>query len=179
MLGVCLFFDVKELELRKVPFQASLEAGAIEWFDEKLKQTTAIEVTGTAEFDALFEEIRVYGHLAGTMGSECDRCLAAVELRVDDEFDLRYRPVHPEWETAGKPETPLDEQDVEVGFYEGAGVALEDIVREQVLLSLPMQRLCRPECKGICPQCGENRNEKVCGCRDKQVDERWAALKNI
>jgi len=183
VLGVCLFFDVKELELRKVPFQASLEPGSIEWLDDKLSQATALDANGVAEFDALFEEIRVHGRLAGTMNSECDRCLAPVSFELDDEFDLRYRPVHPEWETVKKPELPLheleDQLELEVGYYDGGGVALNDIVREQVLLWLPMQRLCRPECKGICPQCGENRNEKQCSCRDQKVDERWAALKNL
>jgi uncharacterized protein len=66
-----------------------------------------------------------------------------------------------------------------VSYYEGDGLDLADVVREQVLLALPMQKLCRPDCQGICPVCGVNRNETTCQCKLQQVDERWAALKNL
>ncbi len=51
-----------------------------------------------------------------------------------------------------------------MGFYEGDGVELNDVLREFVLLTLPMQRVCSEDCKGICPECGQNRNQKECAC---------------
>jgi uncharacterized protein len=69
-----------------------------------------------------------------------------------------------------------------MGFYELPGLVLEDILREQLLLQLPMQRVCSQSCKGICPVCGVNRNEVVCGCdavRGQVLDERWKALKDL
>jgi uncharacterized protein len=66
-----------------------------------------------------------------------------------------------------------------MGFYEGAGLELEELLREQVLLMLPMQRVCSSDCKGICPVCGRDRNEAGCDCREKTVDDRWGALRNI
>ena len=66
-----------------------------------------------------------------------------------------------------------------MGFYEGGGVELNDVLREFVLLSLPMQRLCRAECRGMCPVCGKNRNLSDCGCQPEPADDRWAALKSI
>jgi uncharacterized protein len=66
-----------------------------------------------------------------------------------------------------------------MGFYELPGLELEDILREQVLLQLPMQRVCSDTCKGICPVCGANRNETGCQCEVRTADDRWTALKDI
>jgi uncharacterized protein len=56
---------------------------------------------------------------------------------------------------------------------------LEDILREQVMLALPMQRVCSDVCKGICPVCGKNRNETECGCKLESHNDRWGALRNL
>ncbi len=88
---------------------------------------------------------------------------------------MYYRPVA---EGLGE-EKALDPGEVEMGFYEGDGVDLNDVLREFVLLSLPMQRLCRAECKGICPVCGQNRNLNQCQCQAETSDDRWSALKSI
>jgi uncharacterized protein len=69
--------------------------------------------------------------------------------------------------------------EAEMGFYEGDGIELNDVLREYVLLALPMQRLCSENCNGICPVCGQNRNQRQCQCRTAAVDDRWAALKQL
>jgi uncharacterized protein len=56
---------------------------------------------------------------------------------------------------------------------------LAEILREHILLSLPMHAICREECAGICPQCGQNRNTGTCACTEQLVDDRWAALRNL
>jgi uncharacterized protein len=71
-----------------------------------------------------------------------------------------------------------------MGFYELPGLELADIIREQLLLQLPMQRVCSAECKGICPVCGANRNDGACKCEahpggDHPDDDRWMALKDL
>ena len=73
----------------------------------------------------------------------------------------------------------LDEGEAEMGFYDGDGLELDDVLREFVLLALPMQKLCTENCKGICPVCGQNRNEIECRCQSTVGDDRWAALKEI
>ena len=73
----------------------------------------------------------------------------------------------------------IDAEEAEMGFYEGDGLELNDVLREFVLLALPMQRLCSENCKGICPECGQNRNQNECSCRTTVVDNRWAALKEL
>jgi uncharacterized protein len=82
-------------------------------------------------------------------------------------------------EIAKEEEVELAEADLEVGFYQGNGVQLEDALKEQILLALPMRSLCRPDCKGLCPQCGQNRNLVQCGCPPQVADIRWAALEGL
>ena len=52
-------------------------------------------------------------------------------------------------------------------------------VREDFLLSIPMHAVCRPDCKGLCPQCGANWNEGPCDCREEQIDPRLAVLAQL
>jgi uncharacterized protein len=110
------------------------------------------------------------------MASQCDRCLQSARFPLDVGFDLYYRPASL---IAREEEVEIDDSEAEIGFYEGGGIALEDILREQVLLALPMQRVCSEVCKGICPSCGTNRNESVCDCRVETTDDRWGALRKI
>jgi uncharacterized protein len=56
---------------------------------------------------------------------------------------------------------------------------LEDVVREQVLLSLPTRTLCKPDCKGLCPRCGQNQNLAICSCEQTPSDPRWNALAGL
>jgi uncharacterized protein len=170
-----MFFSLKELESRKIPFRQVLQPGEIAFLDPDLRQRTPLDVVGTAELVGSIQEIRVRGHLRGEVECACDRCLEPVAVRLDDEFDLLYRPA--QWDA--RPDAGLTEDESEVGFYEGGGIELAEVIREQVLLTLPMQRLCREECKGICPMCGQNRNGGECGCRAKEIDERWKALREL
>jgi uncharacterized protein len=107
----------------------------------------------------------------------CDRCLELASFPLDTDFDLFYRPAAsmPQGE-----EIEVRDAETEIGFYQGDGLELSDILREQILFALPMQRVCREDCKGICPVCGQNRNLVECACRHLEVgDDRWAGLKDL
>jgi len=171
-----VFFSVKELELKKARFDAAFAPGDIQ-YDQGLSQTTPLEAVGTAELlPHTLGEIRIQGHLKVKMQAECDRCLGPAGFLIDEDFDLFYRPA----KRAGYEEdVEIDAGESEVAFYEGGGVELKDILREFVLLSLPMQRVCREDCGGICPVCGQNRNLVECNCESKAVDDRWSALKKL
>jgi uncharacterized protein len=73
----------------------------------------------------------------------------------------------------------VDQGGIEVGYYEGSGLELNDVLREVVLLAVPMQLVCEETCKGICPDCGQNRNQIACDCHAKAVDDRWSKLHEI
>jgi len=171
-----VFFHVRELSLKPGRFDIELGPGQIDFLDPKLRQKGPLKASGKAELvsDSL-GEIRFNGHLNVDMEADCDRCLEPAACTVDGDFELYYRPV----EDGYGEENALDEGESQMGFYEGDGIELNDALREYVLLALPMQRLCREDCKGICPECGQNRNQQACGCQVKAVDDRWAALKQM
>jgi uncharacterized protein len=80
---------------------------------------------------------------------------------------------------ADVPERAITAPETEIGYYLKDSLALEDVLREQVLLSLPLRTLCKPDCKGLCPRCGENRNSQACSCDVGPSDPRWEALAGL
>jgi uncharacterized protein len=171
-----MFFHLTELEHHPVRFDVTYAPGEIV-FDDELKQVGDLTAIGQTELLKNTEgEIRIRGHVKVTMHAACDRCLEPAAVPIDDPFDLFYRP-EPEFE--GHPEIRIEAGEEELSFYEGDGVQLEEVLREFILLQIPMQHFCRPDCKGICPHCGQNRNELECACDNRKIDDRWAALRNL
>ena len=171
-----MFLSVRELELRKVVFDVEFPPGEIDFEPSTLKQVAPMRAEGTAELlSNTLGEIRVRGKVTVKMEAECDRCLEPVPIDLGTDFDVFYRPAPKS--SAG--EVELDEGEAEIGFYQGSGIELGDILREHVLLSLPMQQVCSEACRGICPICGVNRNTGACKCETRLVDDRWAALREL
>lgn len=174
-----MFISVQELELKKVHFDVAFPPGEIDFQDDgdRLSQATPLQAEGSAELlPHTLGEIRVRGHLAVTMQCECNRCLEPARFPIDSSFDLYYCPAAG---GAEGEEMEIDEGEAEIAFYEGDGVELKNVLHEHVLLNIPMQRVCRADCLGICPVCGQNRNLINCGCEAKLVDDRWSALKKV
>lgn len=117
----------------------------------------------------------------------CRRCLADVHLRVPISFTLNL--VSRAALSADGEDRADDEQVEGAGSFElgradeelfdGKTIDLDPLVREQVLLALPMHAVCSEDCKGLCGTCGQNLNEGQCGCAQTQVDPRLAALKDF
>jgi uncharacterized protein len=172
-----MFLSVKEMEVRKVRFDETFQPGEIDFSGAQVRQSSPLHAEGVAELFANTDgEIRIKGHVAVKMESECDRCLATAYFPLDSGFDLFYRPSE---SLAAEEEVAIDEGEAEMGFYEGAGIELEEILQEQIMLLLPMQRVCAADCKGICPACGRDRNESACDCHAEPADDRWSALRKI
>ena len=172
-----MFLSVKEMELRKIRFDETLQPGQIDFAGEDLEQSSPLQAVGSGETLAHSDgELRIQGRYTVEMAAQCDRCLGRARFPLDTGFDLFYKPASV---IARDEEVEIDEGEAEIGFYEGGGIELEDILREQVLLALPMQRVCSDDCKGICPACGKNRNENLCDCKIKTTDDRWGALRNL
>jgi uncharacterized protein len=172
-----MFLSCKEMERREIRFDEDFPAGAIDFSGEGVDQGSPLHATGSAEMlDGADGELRIQGRLTVEMTAQCDRCLGRARFPLDQSFDLFYHPVA---EIARDEEVAIDEGETEIGFYEGDGIQLEDVLREQVLLALPMQHVCSEACKGICPVCGRNRNESECDCRGESSDDRWGALRKL
>ena len=172
-----MFLSVREMELRKIRFDEAFEPGQIEFASENLEQVTPLKAVGSAELlKNTGGELRIQGRYTVEFTAPCDRCLVTARHALDTGFDLFYRPVK---EIAREEEVEIDEGEAQIGFYEDGGLELEDILREQILLALPMQRVCSEDCKGICPVCGTNRNQNTCDCNTPTGDDRWGALRKL
>jgi uncharacterized protein len=172
-----MFLSIQEMEVRKIRFDETFAPGEVDFKDDEVKQAGPLHAAGTAELLANTEgEVRIRGRLEVRMETECDRCLGRAQFPIDAGFDLFYRPMS---YIARDEEVRIDEGEAELGFYEGGGMELEDILREQILLLMPMQRICREDCQGICPVCGRNRNETPCDCKEELPSGQWDALARL
>lgn len=171
-----MFIGLRELEQKPVRFTVDVPVGEID-YDGKVTQTSALHAEGTAQLlTRTLSDIRINGKLTVGVNAPCDRCLEDAAVSVDRSFDLVYLPVE---EAKAGGEDEVEEDATEIGFYEGNGLQLNDVLREVVLLALPMQLVCRDACKGICPECGQNRNNVECGCQPHPSDDRWSKLKSF
>jgi len=171
-----MFLSLRELERGKVAFREVYKPGTIQFLEEQLRLSAALEVEGVAELSSALLEITVRGRLRVHIEADCDRCLEPVDFPIDTSFQLSYLPASV---LADGDEVQVEEADTEAGFYEGDGLDLADVLREQILLALPMQRLCQESCQGICPVCGQNRNRVACACHERLPDDRWAKLRDL
>jgi uncharacterized protein len=142
--------------------------------DERVTLVEPASVTGKVRLAGT--EVFVNGHVKTRAAVECDRCLQQVELPVDADFELEYV-TGPTYEAGATAE--LTEDAMSVSVFDGEAIDVDEIVKEQILLAVPTRTLCRPDCKGICPECGIDKNTGDCACETKEIDPRWAALKNL
>ncbi len=176
-MGRNIFIDVAALERKPLLFEAVIRPDLLD-LAQRCSPTRAVETAGQAELldrNGL-RSIRVRGRIRAAVEQACDRCLKRVPQDFDADFELYFYPMET---LAQGGESAVGRDETEVGFYEGDGIRLFDVVREQLLLWLPMRSLCSPNCKGICPTCGANRNRTACACRHAFADPRWDALRHL
>jgi uncharacterized protein len=56
---------------------------------------------------------------------------------------------------------------------------IREALRQYIIAQMPMKPLCRPDCKGLCPECGTDRNTRTCSCTQRRLDPRWSALSQV
>ena len=180
--GFPMFIELHELELHPIDFEEEFAPGIID-FGPDIGQRTELDSSGRAQLieerhskHERLKDIRLTGDFSTTLELACARCLEPVVHKVARHFDLLYRP---QGADAGQEEISVTATEAEIGYYQGDGVLLEDVLREQVLLAVPLKTICREDCKGLCPQCGKNLNVEQCSCADAAEDPRWSALKDI
>ena len=103
--------------------------------------------------------IKVTGQVEATVSTKCARCLKPLELPLNVDIE----------ETVGEEGVTL----------EGTVLDVDNIVKNNILVELPIRYLCKDDCKGICSQCGADLNITECGCSHEQIDERFAVLKKL
>ena len=116
------------------------------------------------------------GDLRGGLHVVCDRCLEDYHRELRTTFRVYLALPLPAEDDA---EIELAEKDLEVDFIRGEEIELDEIIREQIYLSLPMKSLCSENCLGLCPRCGSNLNAGDCQCDPEQGHPAFLKLKNF
>jgi uncharacterized protein len=175
-------FKVAELEKEPVDFDLEFQPGSIDYGEEAV-QTGPLASEGHAEVlhehrgpKEVVDDIRLKAHFSGNFEVPCARCLEPVPTSLEADLDLIFRPIGAD---SGPQERSITAEETEIGYYQKDSLLLEDVLREQVLLSLPARTLCKPDCKGLCPRCGQNRNTTSCSCEQEASDPRWEALAGL
>jgi len=114
--------------------------------------------------------VHATGEAKGEIRLQCGRCLADYQHTLDAELDMTF---------VVKEAGDIDEDEEEVNTYDGETLDLYPPIRDQLLLLMPIKPLCREECKGLCPKCGQDLNEKDCGCRRVEIDDRFSVLAKL
>lgn len=117
------------------------------------------------------------GRLTATVQLDCDRCLSQYELEVDTvlqaifevEADTSWRIKDLDYKIPDLDTIVLEEPVIDLG----------DVIRQHLLLALPMKKLCSEQCKGMCLKCGANLNQQSCGCDNKPQDSPFAILAQL
>lgn len=140
----------------------------------------AYRIVAPVELDVDIHKDHERFRLEGTVRTElelpCSRCLEPFRMPIDAAFSLRYLPAS---EMTHAQEREVEEDDLETSYYRDDQIDLNELMREQFYLALPMKPLCRDECKGLCPQCGTNLNTGACSCAARWEDPRLAPLKQL
>ena len=121
-------------------------------------------------------EIYVNGFFSARAAFECSRCLVSFSRPVEGAFHLIY---HALPTTRAGREVFLQPDEPDFLVYSGDQINLEDEIRSQFLLALPMRPVCGDACRGLCPNCGVNLNQAGCRCVTRADDARWAPLKTL
>jgi uncharacterized protein len=117
----------------------------------------------------------VTGNLETTVELECTHCLTTFQTTTRFEIEEEFSPTVDIQSGAWLAHEP--DQDEATLIDERHILDLAEVVRQDLVLSLPPSPVCRPDCQGLCPNCGQNWNEESCDCDIEAIDPRWTALK--
>jgi uncharacterized protein len=140
-------------------------------FDESVvllaEDMTVQNLTGVITLTRTPQGLYAQGHLEASVDHECSRCLTGFEQPLSIRLSELYH--YP----------PENAPDDALTVSDDAHLDLAPVVRDDFLLAVPIQAICRSDCRGLCPQCGKNWNEGPCDCPDDDIDPRWAGLSDM
>jgi uncharacterized protein len=119
-------------------------------------------------------EVFLTGELTAHTVARCARCLEEFSAPSKRPFRYVLTP-----RVMGDGAGDDEREDLEYSVYDGEEIDLTPFIREQMLLALPTRPLCSDDCRGLCPRCGANRNERDCGCREDMFDPRLSVLRSL
>lgn len=153
---------------RKIPIEAELDIS--EDKRDAFKIVSPVKIAG--------EIVNFGGELELTLSAKtklrltCDRCAEKYERGF--EFEIFERLRHKEQD-----ETESDDENPDVTYFSGDSIDLSEIAYSNLILNMPAKNLCKDDCKGLCPICGVNLNDKTCDCSDEVTDPRFDILDSL
>ena len=166
--------ELASLDGKTCRFAHDYGPGELALDDERVAIAVPPEVSG--RITRAERKVVVEGKLVAVAKVECDRCLGPVTVPINTEFSVEYVTL----ETYRTTEiAELGEEDLALSVFEGEFIDVDEILREQLLLAVPTHVICREDCKGLCPMCGEDRNLSNCDCKTTEIDPRWAGLEEL
>jgi uncharacterized metal-binding protein YceD (DUF177 family) len=175
-----LVLSVRDIPAEGQPIDAPLDAATLHVEGEEEFGLERGRLTGRLE-KGDDQSVHFRGRLQARLNLLCGRCLEPFVRDLDEDLDLFYMPRGADTgDDEQEQDVELSDRDMVVAYYEGGRVDLGESAREQVLLAVPLRRLCREDCRGLCPSCGVNRNTTTCDCRPAETtDERLAPLRKL
>jgi len=155
---------VNELKREALASELGLEEDekTVLWFPEK--------ILSDIEVQKLSDRYYIKTKLFTTAHFYCDRCLDNFNQDLKSSFRLYYlKSVEAEASDSNYRFLPGNAHEIDL---------TEDVV-ENLLLAVPMKKLCKESCEGLCPDCGVNLNKKKCSCKKEKIDPRWEKLKDL
>lgn len=171
------------VDLERVPpegqvIDRSVDPSALSIESREFRLTEPVKVSGRlVRVDG--DAFRLRGRLVTEVEFSCVLCLEPFGADVGEELDLLYLPQSDNVAAEGEHEHGLGDDELAVSFYRNDEIDLAHMIWEQIVLALPMKPVCKPDCQGLCPDCGVNRNIKSCSCARDTVDPKWQSLKSL
>ncbi len=169
-----MIIDLIELREAEKDFAFEISPDEIELGEEVARLVSPARITGKVKRGS--SKIHISGVLSGTIEIDCTRCCVSQTKPLELDFDLVYVSAKRYSSERG---TEVSDSELVVAVYDNDEIDLIELAREQILLSLPIRYYCSPDCKGLCPECGVNRNLNECDCAGKEIDPRWSALRKL
>lgn len=136
-------------------------------------------VSFKARMEKTFENVSLTGQIDIDSDPVCHRCVEPFHRQVSIPLNINLAPYQEPESPAEEEESELDQDDLNFSFYRDDEIDLSLIVHEQILLETPIRYLCKEDCKGLCPQCGQNLNQAICACLPQPVPSPFSVLKKI
>ncbi|HLG21982.1 MAG TPA: DUF177 domain-containing protein [Candidatus Manganitrophaceae bacterium] len=169
-----------EIKVRDIPAEGlslSYDEDPSEWDLEEKGLTVEGPIHVSLKVTKLNQnEVYIRGALSANLLSECSRCLKKFADPIQSDFHVDYVP---ESAISVQDEHELVPQDLDLHFYKEECIEVNDVIQGQLHLAAPMRPLCKPDCQGLCPHCGEDLNQKQCDCPKEPVDFRMTGLKDF
>jgi uncharacterized protein len=161
-------------QLLKAPIGSTRQYDVVLPVDEEVAGLKLVEpITGRVHMLRTNRGVLVEGRLDAAVQVECGRCLADVVIPLTMHIEEEFQPTV---DVVRGTYLLVEEDDTSLLINEQHILDMSEVLRQALLLEVPMQVLCRPDCAGICPTCGQDLNTGACDCAQADLDPRWEAL---